>query len=175
MAGRRRRVIENDAVEGTRGIDSREPRLRDVPLTRRDAGPGPELEGNLGTDAQIPWMAVRLSSTRTISGSRYWNRRRTSFKATSRSCRPIKGLLRDREILGVIEFIKTFEVGHASYNVRDFTMEAVHTHHARRGELPQFAEGSEELAHDGGSQADRDHVSRDSSLLSSSLAASWRW
>ena len=41
-----------------------------------------------------------------------------------------QGLLRPREILGVIEFIKTFEVGHASYNVRNFTMEAVHTHHA---------------------------------------------
>ena len=33
--------------------------------------------------------------------------RRPGFR--SRSCRPIKGLLRDREILGVIEFIKTLK------------------------------------------------------------------
>ena len=42
-------------------------------------------------------------------------------------------------------------------------MEAVHTHHAAGRKLPQYAEGPEELAHDGGSQADRDHVSRGAS------------
>ena len=83
-------------------------RLRDMSRARRHARPGTKLEGIWGQthtlhDGTPQW------SMRTTSVNRLWSRKRTSSRVLNQSCRPIKGLLRDREILGVIEFIKSLK------------------------------------------------------------------
>ena len=72
-------------------------------------GQGPSWKGIFGADASVCRRHERLWSTRTTSGSRFSSRRSKVVQGYEPVMPTFKGLLRDREMLGVIEYIKSLK------------------------------------------------------------------
>ena len=90
-------------------LDVRKQGLRHLPLARRHAGPGSELEGHLGRDHEDDRTARSIVVDENYIRESILEPQADVVQGFEPIMPTFQGLLREREILGVIEFIKSLK------------------------------------------------------------------